>query len=65
MVGTRAVVRALRAMGGQPDYTEYADGGHVIWPRAYAERELLPWMLRQRLRGKPCDFDALLRQSRS
>jgi predicted peptidase len=56
MVGSRAVVRALRAMGGQPRYTEYAGGKHVIWPQAYAEPALLPWILDQRLRGAPCDF---------
>ena len=61
MVGSRAVVRALRAMGGTPRYTEYAGEKHVIWSRAYAEDGLLPWLLTQRLRTKPCDFAALLR----
>ena len=61
MVGSRAVVRALRAMGGEPRYTEYAGEKHVIWSRAYAEDALLPWLLDQRLRGKPCDFSALAR----
>lgn len=56
MVGSRAVVRALRAMGGQPRYTEYAGEKHVMWPRAYAEDALLPWLLNQRLRSKSCDF---------
>lgn len=53
MVGSRAAVRALRAAGGHPRYTEYAHGPqpatHVIWPRAYATPGLLDWMLRQRL----------------
>jgi len=61
MVGSRAVVRALRALGGAPRYSEYAGEKHVIWPRAYAEPGLLPWMLDQRLRGSPCDFAALAR----
>ncbi len=61
MLGSRAVVRALRAMGGTPRYTEYPGEKHVIWPRAYAEDALLPWLLDQRLRGKPCDFSALAR----
>jgi len=56
MVGSRAVVRALRAMGGKPRYTEYPQEEHVIWHHAYATPELLGWMLNQRLRGKPCDF---------
>ncbi len=49
MVGSRAVVRALREMGGTPRYTEYAGEKHVIWSRAYAEDALLPWMLDQRV----------------
>ena len=61
MVGSRAVVRALRAMGGTPRYTEYANEKHVIWARAYAEPALLPWLLGQRLRGAPCDFVGLAR----
>ena len=61
MVGSRAVVRALRALGGKPRYTEYPEGRHVIWAQAYAENALLPWMLDQRLRGKPCDFAASAR----
>lgn len=56
MVGSRAVVRALRQMGGSPRYTEYPGEKHVIWPRAYADDALLPWMLRQRLRAQPCNF---------
>ena len=59
MVGSRAVVRALKAMGGKPRYTEYPEEMHPIWHRAYATRELLPWMLSQRLQGPPCDFSAL------
>lgn len=64
MVGSRAVVRALRALGGAPRYTEYAGEKHVIWSRAYAERRLLPWLLSQRLPLKPCDFSANTRITR-
>ena len=59
MVGSRAVVRALRAMGGAPRYTEYPDEMHVIWHQAYATGELLPWLLDQRLHAAPCDFERL------
>ena len=59
MVGSRAVVRALRAMGGTPRYTEYPNEMHVIWEHAYATRELLPWLLDQRLHTPPCDFSQL------
>ncbi len=61
MVGSRAVVRALRELGGHPRYTEYANEQHVIWHRAYGEPALLPWMLDQRVRGAPCDFAEPLR----
>jgi predicted peptidase len=59
MVGSRAVVRALRAEGGKPRYTEYPEEMHPMWHRAYATEELLPWLLSQRLHKAPCDFDAL------
>jgi len=58
MVGSRAVVRALRASGGKPKYTEYPEGMHPIWDRAYATDGLLPWLLSQHLHSAPCDFDA-------
>jgi predicted peptidase len=58
MVGSRAVMRALREMGGRPRYTEYPEEMHPMWHRAYATPELLPWMLDQRLRGAPCEFTA-------
>ena len=61
MVGSRAVVRALREIGGHPRYTEYPNEQHVIWHRAYGEPALLPWMLDQRVRGAPCSFAKPLR----
>ena len=54
-VGSRPIVRALKAMGGKPRYTEYPNERHVIWHRAYAEEALLPWMLDQRSR-RACTF---------
>lgn len=59
MVGSRAVVRALRVLGGTPRYTEYPDEMHVIWHHAYSTPALLPWLLDQRLEHPPCDFDEL------
>jgi predicted peptidase len=48
---SRAMVRALRAAGGADvRYTEYAGVKHNSWDRAYAEPELMPWLLRQRRR---------------
>ncbi len=63
MVGSRAVVRALRAMGGHPHYTEYADEMHVIWPRAYADDGLLLWILQRRLNHAPCNFSSVDRRN--
>ncbi len=53
MVGSRAVVRALRAMGGKPVYTEYPTEMHVIWHRAYATDGLLAWMLASGAPARP------------
>ncbi len=59
MVGSRAVVRELRALGANPKYSEYADQLHVIWQQAYATPQLLPWMLDQKLPHNACNFAAL------
>jgi predicted peptidase len=59
MVGSRAVVRELHALGSTPKYTEYPDELHVIWQRAYGTRDLLPWMLQQKLPHAACDFSTL------
>lgn len=59
MVGSRAVARVLRALGGTPRYTEYPNEMHVIWHHAYSTPALLPWLLDQRLAHAPCDFSDL------
>ncbi len=59
MIGSRPVVRALRAMGGNPLYTEYLNQKHVIWPRAFGEKKLLGWLMSKRLRGRACDFSPI------
>ena len=59
MVGSRAVVRGLRALGGAPRYTEYPKQMHVIWHQAFATAQLLPWMLDQRLSHPGCDYSDL------
>lgn len=45
---SRRMVEALRAQGASVRYTEYAGVAHNSWDRAYADPELLPWMLAQR-----------------
>jgi len=46
---SRKLVEALQAAGGDVRYTEYPDVGHNSWEKAYAEAELMPWLLAQRL----------------
>ena len=45
---SRLMVHALRAAGADVRYTEYAGVRHNSWDRAYAEPELMPWLLSQR-----------------
>ncbi len=45
---SRNMVAALRAAGGNVHYTEYEDGGHDIWDRAYADTDMIKWLLLQR-----------------
>lgn len=44
----RELVAALRAQGSAVRYTEYADLDHDTLAKAYAEPELVPWLLAQR-----------------
>ena len=46
---SRTMVEALRTAGAEVRYTEYAGVTHNSWDRAYAEPELMPWMLAGRL----------------
>ena len=43
----REMFHTLQSLGANVRYTEYADLGHRCWKRAYAEPELLPWLLNQ------------------
>lgn len=45
---SRDTVAALRAVGSSVKYTEYADTGHDVWTRAFAEPELPIWLFSQR-----------------
>ena len=42
---SRRMNEAMKALGGEVHYTEYPGVGHNSWEKAYAEPELLPWML--------------------
>jgi predicted peptidase len=45
---SRKLTEAVKAAGGNVRYTEYPGVGHDSWDRAYAEKDLIPWMLAQR-----------------
>jgi predicted peptidase len=47
---SREMIKALKAAGGDPKYTEYPGVGHNSWTKAYATTELYEWLLKQRLK---------------
>jgi predicted peptidase len=47
--GSRKMNDALKAAGGNVRYTEYPSVGHNSWDKAYAEPELMPWLLSKSL----------------
>lgn len=49
---SRNLTEALKASGGNVRYTEYPGVPHNSWDRAYAESELIPWLLSQK-KGAP------------
>jgi predicted peptidase len=46
---SRQMVEALKAAGGDVKYSEYKSVGHNVWMKVLGERELMPWLLAQRL----------------
>ncbi len=46
---SRKMADALKAAGGSVEYSEYPGVGHQSWLKAYAEPELVPWLLKQKL----------------
>lgn len=46
---SREIVAALKAGNGNVKYSEYAGVGHNVWMNVLSEKELLPWLLRQKL----------------
>jgi len=45
---SRKMAAALKSAGAPVRYTEYPDASHNSWDRAYAEPELVKWLLAQR-----------------
>lgn len=46
---SRKMAKALRAAKANVRYTEYPGVGHNSWDKAYAEPELVPWLLSHKL----------------
>jgi predicted peptidase len=42
---SQRMAEAMKALGGEVHYTEYPGVGHNSWDHAYAEPELISWML--------------------
>jgi len=51
----RQLNRAMREAGGEVRFSEYEGVNHGAWDRAYAEPELIPWLLGHRLEEQPKD----------
>lgn len=49
---SRVMVEALRRVGGNVRYTEFAGVEHDSWDPAYAEPELMPWLLSHQTAGQ-------------
>ena len=45
---SRKMVKALKAAGANVTYTEYEGVGHNSWDDAYAEPDLMTWLLAHR-----------------
>jgi predicted esterase len=44
--GAREMIANMRALGGEPRYTEYVDAGHGAWLKAYDHPGLYEWLAR-------------------
>ena len=46
---SRKMAQVLQAAKANVRYTEYPGVGHNAWDKAYAEPELVPWLVAQKL----------------
>jgi len=46
---SRNMVKAIKDHGGNVKYSEYEGVGHNVWLNALGEKELVPWLLSQKL----------------
>jgi len=49
---SRELVKALKANNNDVKYNEYAGVGHNVWLNALGEKDLMPWLLAQKLKVK-------------
>ena len=54
---SRDMIAAIQAAGGNPRYTEVADGEHDVWMKAYDDDTLYAWMLTPQ--GDPAKLPAV------
>lgn len=47
---SRELFKALKNVGSSAKYSEFAGVGHNVWMNALGEKQLLPWLLSQRLK---------------
>lgn len=50
---SRRMADAMKATGAEVHYTEYPGVGHNSWDKAYAEPDLIPWLLSKTLVKQP------------
>jgi predicted peptidase len=50
---SRRMAAALEEASGDFKYSEYPGVGHAVWTQVMSERELMPWLLAQRLTPNP------------
>jgi dienelactone hydrolase len=60
---SRKMIEAARAAGGEPRYTEVADGDHNVWMQVYEDDSLYAWMLTPH--GDPAKLPAVTTQPRT
>jgi predicted esterase len=60
---SREMIAAIRAAGGNPRYTEPADGDHNVWAQAYDDDTLYSWMLTPQ--GDPAKLPAVTTRPKS
>jgi predicted peptidase len=46
---SRSMVAAIKANQGNVKYSEFAEVGHNVWLNALGDKELMPWLLAQKL----------------